>query len=184
MLLPTLTLALALAAGSPDPGTLDAARAELSALAGRIETLKQRNLAGEQNGRELERCLVRAQELAAEIERRAAAEPAPAPAAPSPEELRERADALHDEADRVAAAVNELDVRIDAARRVTAPSRAPVMTRAVVAGGPVRGPSPAAAAADGHLRALLAEREQLVARLARARAAAAQADEEARAGGE
>src|SRR5512133_2999538 len=108
-------LALLLAA---DPG-IDPERAELDRVASRIERLKTRQLAGEDVAQELERLLVRAQELAQRIEqerRRAGVPPGAAPG-PSPEELRERADALRDESDRVAAQLRDLDARIEVVRR-------------------------------------------------------------------
>jgi hypothetical protein len=118
MLLP-LALALTLAAdpaGAPRP---DPARAELDRLGARIERLKARQLAGEDVAAELERLLVRAQEIAERIERSRRGEEPPAAlqAGPSPEELRERADALRDERDRLATQVRELDARIEVVRR-------------------------------------------------------------------
>jgi hypothetical protein len=108
-------LALLLAADAP----ADPARAELDRVAARIEVLKARQLAGEDVTPELERLLVRAQELAQRIERARAGEgtPPPAPSGPSPEELRERADALRDERDRIAAQLHDLDARIETVRR-------------------------------------------------------------------
>src|SRR5574341_6904 len=97
-----LAFALALLL-SADP-VVDPARAELGRVAARIERLKARKLAGEDVTLELEGLLVRAQELAQEIERarRGGGVPPVAPPGPSPEELRERADALRDESDRIA----------------------------------------------------------------------------------
>ena len=57
-------LALALLLCAPT-ASLDAHRAELDDLAGRIQQLKLRQIHGENVRRELERLLVRAQELAA-----------------------------------------------------------------------------------------------------------------------
>lgn len=110
-----LALALLLAA---DP-VVDPARAELDRLASRIERLKLRQLSGEEVTPELERLLVRAQELAQRIEqeRRGAGVPPAGTPGPSPEELRERADALRDESDRIGLQLRELDAKIDAARR-------------------------------------------------------------------
>src|SRR5574341_41553 len=110
-----VALALLLAA---DPAA-DPARAELEQVAARIERLKGRKLAGEDVTPELERLLVRAQDLVQRIERAQRAEKVPASAepGPSPEELRERADALRDERDRVVAELRELDARIVAVRR-------------------------------------------------------------------
>ncbi|BDG03371.1 hypothetical protein [Anaeromyxobacter oryzae] len=181
-----LTLVLALGA---DPG-LDTARAELSDVAVRIEQLKVEHLHGRDVGRELERLLVRAQELAVEIDRRTAAVPAPGAVAPSAEELRERADALHDEADRLAGALTDLDVRIAALRRATAPSTgrsiAAVATvrRASVSGAAARSVAPPSAGPsleETRLRQLLADRDALAARLAHVRAAAAAVEADARA---
>jgi hypothetical protein len=110
-----VALALLLAA---DPA-VDPARAELDRVAARIERLKARKLAGEDVAVELERLLVRAQDLVQQIERARRDDRVP-PAAepgPPPEELRERADALRDERDRIAAELRELDGRIEAVRR-------------------------------------------------------------------
>jgi hypothetical protein len=115
MLLAALALLLA-----AEP-VLDPARAELDRVASRIERLKGRQLAGEDVAAELERLLVQAQELAQRIERERArsggAVPSPAEPGLTPEELRERADALRDESDRIAIQLRELDARIDAVRR-------------------------------------------------------------------
>jgi chromosome segregation ATPase len=102
-----LPLALLLA-GTPE---LDAAHLELDTCATRIEELKAERRRGQSSRRELERLLVRAQELAEELQR-ARSELPLAPLAPSPEELRERADASRDHADRLSAAIAELDVKI------------------------------------------------------------------------
>jgi NTP pyrophosphatase (non-canonical NTP hydrolase) len=100
---------------------MDPVRAELDKVASRIERLKGRQLAGEDVAPELERLLAEAQELAQRIERerarRGAAPPPPAAPGLPPEELKERADALRDEADRIAMQLRELDARIDAVRR-------------------------------------------------------------------
>src|SRR5512138_2757422 len=110
-----VALALLLAVSPP----VDPARAELDVVAARIERLKARQLAGEDVTLELERLLVRAQDLVQRIERtrRLDGTPPPVEAGPTPEELRERADALRDERDRVAEDIRELDARIDAVRR-------------------------------------------------------------------
>lgn len=113
MLLAVLAL---LVAAEP---AVDPARAELDRVAARIEQLKTRKLAGEDVALELERLLVRAQDLVQQIERARRLEKAP-PAVepgPSPEELRERADALRDERDRIFGELKELDARIEAVRR-------------------------------------------------------------------
>jgi len=107
-----LAAALLLAA-SPTPREV---RAELDAVAARIERLKARRLAGEHVEGKLEDLLVRARELAAALEKGEKSAAAPA-AGPSPDELRERADALRDEADRAETAAHELDARIEEAKR-------------------------------------------------------------------
>jgi hypothetical protein len=120
-------LLAALLAGVPTApaaeGSADSRReaaAELATLAPRIEDLKREAAAGRPAGPELERLLARAQELAALLERldRAGAPATPAPApGPDAQELRERADALRDRADRRAAELAATDRRIAEARR-------------------------------------------------------------------
>jgi hypothetical protein len=108
-------LALALLLCAPT-ASLDAHRAELDDLAGRIQLLKLRQIHGENVRRELERLLVRAQELAGAIESELNHDGAlPIALPPSPEELRERADAARDEADRLAAVIHALEIRITTA---------------------------------------------------------------------
>jgi hypothetical protein len=105
-------IALALLLCAPT-ASLDAHRAELDDLAGRIQQLKLRQLHGDNVRRELERLLVRAQELAGAIEAELDHDGAlPIALPPSPDELRERADAARDEADRLAAAIHALEIRI------------------------------------------------------------------------
>jgi DNA repair exonuclease SbcCD ATPase subunit len=164
-------LFLAAALGSGDPA-LGPIRAELSDLANRIEHLKVRRIHGDDVGRDLERLLVRAQELAAEIERREAAlEAAPAEVVPTAAELRERADALQDEADALAAAANALDIRIENARRAVGPGAG--MARASVAeGGNV--------AELERLQALLTERSRVASQLGAVRAELAAVEAAAR----
>jgi len=164
---PALTLLLLSAepARAASPESL-AARAELEMCAERIEELKARHEAG----RELERLLRRAQQLAGELERAAAEAPRP-PAMPSPEELRERADAARDEVDRLAAEISALDVRIQDVRRGRSEPGGPV-ARAALGSAPSGG---------DQLRALLAERAAFVEQRARARSEAARLDAEARA---
>lgn len=113
-----VALSLLLAAAAPAPAP-DPVRAELEQVAARIERLKARKLAGEDVTLELERLLVRAQDLVQRLERARRAEqpPAPAPPGPSPEELRERADALRDEHDRLTVELRDVDARIEAVRR-------------------------------------------------------------------
>lgn len=184
-------LLLLLVAGAP---AWDA-RAELNAVATRIEQLKARHLAGENVGRQLVAELVHAQDLVAEIERREARAPMPAPAPAS--ELRERADALHDEADRIAAALGALEARIVQAHRAIAapqaqaserPARAPdgmvVASRAGFspAGSAAAPPAPSWSSAGAmQLRAMLAERARLATLLAQVRMKAAALEAEARA---
>lgn len=112
LLLLALALALAgpgVASAAPAGDERAAAQAELSALAPRIEALKREAAAGRGGTAELERLLARAQALAVSLERGAVAPPrAPAPG-PDAQELRERADALRDRADKEAAALAEVE---------------------------------------------------------------------------
>ena len=113
---PLLAALLLLAAPMPDPAR--AARAELDGVAAQIAVLKARRLAGDDVSAELDPLLVRAQALAAEIERLQAPGGTPPPAAgPTPEELHERADALRDDADRASAAMIDVDRQVEEARR-------------------------------------------------------------------
>jgi DNA repair exonuclease SbcCD ATPase subunit len=153
-------------------GDVPSARRELDACARRIEELKAQRRASELQRRELERLLVRAQELAAELERTRQALP-PGPSAPSPEELRERADAARDEADRLAAEIGELDVRLGDARRLLRAESDATVARAMSGGPP--GSSQLA-----RVRELEARRAALAARRAQAEAAAARYEAEAR----
>jgi hypothetical protein len=162
------TLLLLLAASDPADATPTRLREELDACAERIEDLKSRR----ERGAELDRLLRRAQDLAAELERAAADAPVGAEA-PAPEELHERADAARDEADRLAAEIAALDVRIQDSRRGRG-EVGPGVERAAL--GTAAGPP-----ADDRVRALLAERAELSARRARAEAEAARLDAEARA---
>jgi hypothetical protein len=111
-----LLLALLLAASPPGPGRDP--RTELDATAVRIERLKARQLSGEDVHRELEALLVRAQELAARIEATLELN-APVPVAPVPtsDDLRERADAARDDADRLASVAQSIEARMAAIRR-------------------------------------------------------------------
>ena len=147
------------------------ARKELDTCAERIEELKAQGRAGELERRELERLLRRAQELAAELERTRQAIPA-GPTAPSPEELRERADAMRDEADRVAAEIAELDVKLGDARRLLRAESDAAVARATL-GGPTSSPL------AERIRVLAAQRASLAERRARAEAAAARYEAEA-----
>jgi hypothetical protein len=166
-MLPAACLVLLLAA---PPDGVDA-RAELDACAVRIEELKARRRAGQAAERELERLLVRAQELALELERARAALPS-RPSSPSPEELHERADAARDEADRLAAEIAELDVKLGDARRMARVESDPTLARAVLGSGP-------ASTAAAHVRELLYRRAQLVERRAAAETQAARLEAEA-----
>lgn len=162
-----------LLAGGADTEPSDA-RKELDVCAERIEELKARRRAGELDRRELERLLVRAQELASELEHQRHALPAE-PAAPSPEELRERADAARDEADRLAAEIAELDVKLGDARRLARAESDGTVARAVL------GTPPATSQQAERVRELAAQRAELVQKRALAEEAAARYDEEAKA---
>jgi hypothetical protein len=164
-------IALALLLCAPSP-SLDAHRAELDNLAGRIQELKLRQIHGENVRRELERLLVRAQELAGSIEaelHHAGALPLALP--PSPDELRERADAARDEGDRLAAAIHALEIRITTASNELHMARF---------GAALSTPHPDA---ERHrrLRVLVEQRQLLSRRLAAALAEAARLEAEAKA---
>lgn len=178
-MLPAVCLALALVA-SPDADPAEA-RAELDACAARIEELKARRQAGQAADRELQRLLVRAQELAAELERTRAELPL-APATPSaaapalaPDELRERADAARDEADRLSAEIAELDVKLGDARRLLHAESDPTLARAAF------GAAPASSSSAARVRELQLRRAALAERRAAAEEAAARLEAEARA---
>jgi hypothetical protein len=112
--------AVGLLAGGPGARAEQARReaeAELAALAARIEALKREAAGGREAGAELERLLRRAQELAARLEREGPRPSEAADAGPDAQELRERADALRDAADRLAARVAEIDRLLEASRR-------------------------------------------------------------------
>ncbi len=98
---------------------LEAARAELAALATRIEALKREVAAGHAGRGELQPLLARSQELAARIEQLQPPRgvPAVAPAGPDAQELHERADALRDRADRIDRGLQQLEARIGELRR-------------------------------------------------------------------
>jgi len=175
MLLEGATLALLIAAspGEAGPGTGPDVRAELEACAERIEELKARRRQGEAIGRELERLLVRAQELAAQLDQ-AAAELPTVPRAPSPEELRERADAARDEADRLSGEIVLLDVKIGDLRRILRSEEGGPMAHAALGGQSNVSPRGAA-----RLRELLWTRAALAERRAIAEAGAARLEREA-----
>jgi hypothetical protein len=160
-------LLLVLLSGDPDPSP-SRVQAELDACAERIEDLK----AHSERGAELNRLLRRAQELAAELERaRAELPPPPHAEGPSAEELRERADAARDEADRLAAEIGAVDVKIQDARRSRGEPE-PGLQRAAL--GAAALPPPA-----DRVRALQAQRAALSERRARAEAEAARLEAEA-----
>jgi hypothetical protein len=177
---PAVCLALALS-GSPEAGD---ARAELDACAARIEELKARRREGQATDRELVRLLVRAQELALELEQARAglpqgAEPpaaaAATAAAPPPEELRERADAARDEVDRLSAEIAELDVKLGDARRLAHAEADPTLARAELRSGP------ASTAPAARVRELQRQRAILSDRRAEVEAEAMRLEAEARA---
>lgn len=163
-------LVAVLGTASPE---IRAAHAELDEVATRIEQLKARHAEGEDVGRELHRLLVRAQELSYVIERASAPAPRPLVLAPSPEELRERADAGRDEADRIARAITDVDARLDALRRAAPPaprsaaprSAAPEATFASAHPAGAASPERAAPAPSARIRSLLAHRALLSERL-------------------
>lgn len=107
-------LVLALVSTPPAP-SVAVLRRELDAVAARIEELKVRRAGGAPVEGELEALLVRAQDLADALER---ARPRPAaPAVTDPDrtladELRGRAAELREEAERLAAAIAEVDAQI------------------------------------------------------------------------
>jgi hypothetical protein len=173
---------LMLALGAPS-AEVQAAHAELDAVAARIELLKARHAVGDDVARELHRLLVRAQELSHVIERGSArARPArPLVLAPSPEELRERADAGRDEADRLASVMEGLDERIAALRRAEAGARPPARARPDEATfASAVAPSRAVAEPSPRLRALVAHRAMLAERLVAVQAEIDRLEAEAR----
>lgn len=184
----------ALLVATADPTA--AARAELDNVARRIAVLKERRLTGHNVDEELTRLLVRSEELAAQIERHAPKQQTAHAPGPSPEELRERADAVRDEADRVAAQVEDVDrslEEVDRERRREAALEALASDSALfgesdLAGGHARSStsgtaSSAAAAADGSSSTALSAQNgasgssgaSRAARAERSRAAAVQA---------
>jgi hypothetical protein len=172
---PMLGLVLiALLASGPDR---DALRRELDSVADRIEALKSRRMAGEDVEGELGRLLVRSQELAGQLERSRPQAAPPPPAQPAVDELRERADALRDEADRVARALAALDERIaEAVRSATAPPSAAAGAVLVpTSASPARSTRPAARPpAQVPIGPLVEERARLELRARDLAAAAAQ----------
>ena len=166
--------ALLLLLTSNDPASDEAsARAELEVCAARIEELK----AHHEFGGELHRLLRRSQELASQLEN-ISAEAGPrdeVEATPSAEELRERADAARDEADRLAADIAALDVRIADARRGQADGVMGVASAAL-------GPAAVHPLGPGdRVRRLLAERTALSERRRQAEDEAARLEAAARA---
>jgi hypothetical protein len=170
-------IALALLLCAPT-ASLDAHRAELDHLAGRIQQLKLRQIHGENVRRELERLLVRAQELAGAIDSELNHDGAlPIALPPSPDELRERADAARDEGDRLAAAIHALEIRI------TTVSNELRMAHfgAALATPNTAMVTPHDVARQRRLRALVEQRQLLSRRLADALAEAARLEAEAKA---
>jgi hypothetical protein len=105
-------LAAALAAG--DPAQAEALRRELAQVADRLEKLKA---AGVRSGREIESLLSTHEALASQLDALAARPPRPSRAA-DPRELRERADRLRDESDRLRAILARVDDQLrDETRR-------------------------------------------------------------------
>lgn len=121
MILPAV-IALLVTAAPVDLAVKARAQAELDRVAQRIELLKAQQAAGRPVGAELERLLVRSQELAAQLEQmehgNVSARPqVGTPGGVDPQELREQADALRDEADRVKSALAAVEQRIEEMRR-------------------------------------------------------------------
>jgi hypothetical protein len=142
------------APGATPPDERVAAQAELAALAPRIEALKREAAAGRGATAELERLLGRAQALAAVLERTAPAPPrAPAPG-PDSQELRERADALRDRADKEATALAEVERHlVELARRAELAERLDALGAAAdlfADGAAGRGSSTAGRATEGN----------------------------------
>jgi hypothetical protein len=98
-----------------------------------------------------------------------------APASPSPEELRERADAARDEADRLSAEIAELDVKLGDARRAAREDSDPTMRRAGL------GTTPGSSTAAARVRELSLQRAVLAERRADAEGEAIRLEAEARA---
>lgn len=161
-------LLLALLAADPADALPSTAQAELDACAERIEQMKARR----ERGAELDRLLRRAQELAAELERASAGSPPLHPYGPSPEELRELADLARDEADRLAAEIAALDVKIQDARRGRGDTE-PGLQKAALGAPTVTSPG------SDRVRVLQAQRAALAERRARAEAEAARLEGEA-----
>ncbi|HET7755407.1 MAG TPA: hypothetical protein VFK85_15990 [Anaeromyxobacteraceae bacterium] len=109
-----LSVLLALQASSGVAARAQAVRQELADVAVRIERMKA---AGVRGGPQIEALLARSQGLAAELERLERLEGRSRPAEPvargeDPQELRERADALRDEVDKLHAALADVDRRL------------------------------------------------------------------------
>jgi uncharacterized coiled-coil DUF342 family protein len=163
-----------LAVAGPD---VDALRRELDAVAGRIEQLKEQRLAGEDVEDQLERLLVRSQELAEEIER-ARPEP-PAVAAPAEgdpgrelaDELRERAAALREQAAQLAVEAAQVDWELAQVLRSASEPRASSSPATLLSREPQAMLTPTALQAETstpahpELRTLLEKREDLEARM-------------------
>ncbi|MFO0585131.1 MAG: hypothetical protein U0229_22875 [Anaeromyxobacter sp.] len=169
-----LTLALLLAAASPDR---EVVRAELEAVAARIEQLKARHARGEDGLHgELFALLVRAQELAITLDRLDHPQPVEAPhqrvvRGPTPDDLRERADAARDEADRIQSALDDIERRM---AQVTASARTPDARLAST------GPQDSTVSPARRMQLLQAQRERLLRALALTQADANRLEAEAR----
>lgn len=167
------TLALLLAAASPDR---EVVRAELEAVAARIEQLKARHARGEDGLHgELFALLVRAQELAITLDRLDHPQPVEAQhqrvRGPTPDDLRERADAARDEADRIRSALDEIERRM---AQVTASARTPDARLAST------GPQDSTVSPARRLQLLQVQRERLLRALALTQADANRLEAEAR----
>jgi hypothetical protein len=163
-------LLLVLLSADRADATPSRAQAELDACAERIEEMKARR----ERGAELDRLLRRAQDLAAELERTSADTPPLQPDGPSAEEYRERADAARDEADRLAAEIAALDVKVQDARRSHGDGD-PALQKAAL------GAAATATSGGDRARVLQAQRAELVERRARAAAEAGRLEAQARA---
>jgi len=174
-----LVLALVLATSTPSPER-DAASAELEGVAVRIEQLKARYAAGDGDVvPELQRLLVRAQELAITIdhidhaEGQLAGRPPFSRSHPTSDELRERADAARDEADRIRSALENVEARI---AEIQAGGRAPQARLASAEPGHAGNPS----ALASKLALLDTQRARLLRSLAATTAKADRLEAEAR----
>lgn len=108
-----VTLLLSAQPGAAGAGSAraEALRGELADVAARIERMKA---AGVRGGPEIEALLARSQGLASELEQleKSPRRVRPAPPGADPQELRERADALRDEVDRLRTALFDVERRL------------------------------------------------------------------------